>query len=286
MSVVPYILPKELLAESAGVDFSSLYPESMLTPEQKLMKVCREVTETLDDICGKYVYTSRKKYVLRSTEDTEADVTSERNQCVINHLGQLVFICNYRPVRSVTSVKWGAVTVAPQDMSVAPAGNVFIDGRDVVVTGMWESVRYIPVRVAVTYVNGFPNTVLTADAAAGQKLAVVDDLTGFMVGDVVEVMDDLAEGMTITAINVGTKTLTFAENFVGTHLTGVRLTEIPRTVHRAAMWLAWDIAQSHNRQAMSIAHMDLMGGQQIMHPVNYFKRAVDLLQDHGYILTP
>jgi len=285
MSSVPYILPAELLAESGGVDFSGLYPESQLSPDQKLVKLCREVTDLVDDICGKYVYTSRKKYVLRATEDTESSITTDRDQVMVDKLGQLVFISNYRPVRSVTQMTYNPVA-APTQVNIIPIDYVYIDGRDIIVTGMWEYMRSQAMRITATYVNGFPNTLLTNPVSSGASTAVVDDVTGFLVGDVVEVMDDLAEGMTVTAVNAGTKTLTFAEQFAGNHAAGIRVTEIPRTVWRAAVWLCWDIAQSHTRQTLTIASLDLMGGDQIERPVNYFKRAVNLLQEHGYILTP
>ena len=285
MATVPYIMPSELLAESAGaIDFTTLYPTSPLSMEQKLAKLCREVSDTIDDICGKYVYSARKKYTLRASEDTESAISTERMQAMLNSRGELLFIANYRPIITVTSFLWAPVTVPVISMEPVDLELVSVEGRDIIATGMWEVFRYSDLRITVTYVNGFPNTLLSSNVAGGADTLVVDDITGFRVGDDVEIMDDLGEGLTVSAIDTTTRTLTFNETLVGPHAAGVRITEIPRSVHRAAIYLAWDVAQSHARQGLAIAKLGLMGGEEIERPINFKKEAMDRLQP--YILTP
>lgn len=281
---VPYILPAELIAESeAGVDWTKVYPKVGFTTEQKIMKVCREVTDTIDKICNGYAYNNTKRYMLGASEDTEIAYTDERVQAMIDTRGQLLFIATFRPITSVTAFRYSSVTVqALNSMQTVDPTLVTFEGRDIKSAGLYEIYRGGSLRVAVTYVNGFPNTLLTNAATAAAATVTVDDIMGVRVGDNLEVMDDPAEGIIVNSI--AGNVITLSSPLVAAHAAGVRITAIPRDITRAAVLLAWDIAQSHAREALAIAKLGLMGGDSIRQPTNFYKDATERLQP--YILTP
>lgn len=281
---VPYILPYELINESeGGVNWDKVYPRVGLTTEQKIMKVCREVTDTIDKICGGYAYNMTKKYMLGASEDTEVAYTDERMQAMIDTRGQLLFIATFRPIISVTAMRYSPVTVqALADMQTIDTDLVTFEGRDIKSTGLYSIYGGQPLKVAVTYINGFANTQLTSPVIASATTMTVDNVVGIAEGDTLEIMDDPAEGPTV--LSIAGHVLTLSAGLAAAHAAGIRITAIPRDITRAAVYLAWDIAQAHAREAMAIAKLGLMGGDEIKGPTNFYKLAEDRLSP--YILTP
>lgn len=283
MEVVPYILPDELLRESSGsVDFTKVYPSDSVTTEEKLLRLCREVSDTVDMICGKQVYNQSQRYVLRASETTESSITSQREKAGIDIYGNLFFIASYRPIFGVTGFGYGTIPTALDDLSEVGLSYVSTEGRIITAHGQYERFREYDLRVQVSYVNGFPNTLLDSDAAATATTITLGDATGLYAGGELEIMDDPAEGVLVSSVAGNVVTLTAPLEY--DHAEGVRVTGIPRDVYRACVFLAWDTVQTHAREGLAISRLGLMGGDEITHPVNMYKLACERLQP--YILTP
>ena len=70
------------------------------------------------------------------------------------------------------------------------------------------------------YAPFFVTSLLTSNAAAGQKDVIVADVSNYKAGDVVIIMDDNAyESNTIASITVATKTLVMTTNLANTYTT-------------------------------------------------------------------
>lgn len=94
-----------------------------------------------------------------------------------------------------------------------------------------------PLTVQTTYVAGYPNMTLTANAAAGNTSIIVDSYLGVSQGDVLKIYDgqnyeEVTVQTTPPSNTISVSALQFAHN------TGVRVSELPDAVSASCIFIA------------------------------------------------
>ena len=100
-----------------------------------------------------------------------------------------------------------------------------------------------PLTVQTTYVAGYPNMALTADAAAGATTLAVDTTLGVQPDDVVTIYDGASlESVTVASSTATTLALTTPTAYA--HAAGVRVSALPDAVSLATIYaIAWMIKE-------------------------------------------
>jgi hypothetical protein len=94
-----------------------------------------------------------------------------------------------------------------------------------------------PLTVQTTYIAGYPNMALTANAAVGAQAITVDSFIGVSQGDVLKIYDgqsyeEVTVQATPTSNTISVSALQFAHN------TGVRVSELPDAVSVSCIFIA------------------------------------------------
>lgn len=85
-----------------------------------------------------------------------------------------------------------------------------------------------------TYINGYPNTTLTANAALGANTITVDDATGIINGTIMTIYDG-HNSEKITVQSVAGNVLTLTKPLIFAHNSGVAVSSIPADVKQACI---------------------------------------------------
>lgn len=122
-----------------------------------------------------------------------------------------------------------------------------------------------PLTVQTTYVAGYANALLTADAAAAATTLSLDDVTGILVGDSLTIYDGVSqETVAVSAVTPSTTPTTIAgvSQYPGTvtvsatafaHNTGVRASEMPLGITTATIYIAaWMIKERRSGGGFSM----------------------------------
>lgn len=270
-----------------------------------MIALCRAVTQTVDNITAKNLFTGiNKPYVLRASTNTEYAVTSERERVMIDKNQNLSFIVQFRPIIQVLGMTYQGVPGnglnTTQNVIPINADDLYFEGRMIVAFGFgigsipsstgW-GYGYLgdfgssPLRVSVTYINGFPNTQLIASANSGDTQIQVDDPTGIMPGDNVTIYDTDPEDIVVNQLYVpGSPTVLLANSLMNNHSSGVRVSELGDDLRLACVWLAMHIVQSRGQSGTTPTRKTLGTGAVPMGSSNFYEMALDLLDQ--YILTP
>jgi hypothetical protein len=117
------------------------------------------------------------------------------------------------------------------------------------------------VEVQVTYLNGWPHAMLTADAAVGATTITVDDVTGWTgaVGVVKDAVGQEAVSCTATspsgASASGPGTLTLASPLLNAHKAGTLVSSLPGTIEQAAILFSVSQALVRGGTALTVPNM-------------------------------
>lgn len=287
-----YLTTTELAGLLSGVNWGTLFTGTG-QPAAGQAQLCMQASDEVDRICAENVFEAAKPYTLHATLDTEVATTNQRERVLINDEGNLSFLCAYRPVITVI-----AATVVPVVGAGMTGGtpwtvdltNIGVDGREVTLYGYFSYYKGagVPLRVNLTYLNGFANAVLTAQAAAGATSLLLDDLTGFTPGQVVRIYDagsvapeDIVVASTFvppttTGPNPGSLPLTAGTE--ATHAAGIRVSAMPASVQQAALYLAIDLIQKRSAQGFRPAAIATGSTQGAAGQFDYRAAAKELLE--------
>jgi hypothetical protein len=117
--------------------------------------------------------------------------------------------------------------------------------------------KNIPIILQYTYVNGYPNTTLSADASAGANYIGVKNVTG-MVNQTITIYDnDLTEEVLISSVSNGTVNLAAPLQF--SHTSGVAVSALPDSVKQAAIILTSYFIQERGALNISMGEQTLQG---------------------------
>lgn len=189
----PYITPDLLQRQPIGVAWPSLVSRSGGPQELAaiLADICQQATGLADGYC---------QQPLRATLNTEELQGPGRSRVGVDgHTNVATCVMHRSPVLQVTSVQVSLATSFPRVWTTVPAGQYEParpvigmygtsspadsgeGGQTVLIAPGWVSWRHGRggYRVAVSYINGWPHTSLTANVMAGATTIAVDDCTGW-----------------------------------------------------------------------------------------------------------
>lgn len=285
-----YITPAELsaLGPPLGINWSSLFPGTG-EPGGAEQQLCLAVSNTIDKIVRAGVYgAADKPYVLRAAPTTETATTAERIRALIDFDGNLIFRATYQPVLSVTAASFIPVLGGGSDTPTAlNLDSMWIEGRDIAWIGTFAQFQHSPLRVSVTYLNGYANGLLTAPVTAGQSTVTVDDATGFVAGQAVWLYDVPAEELQVAS--VAGNVVTLSAPLANDHAAGLRLSALEPVVQVAALYLVKDLLAVRAQSGLAAARNTPGTTQtpqksQPAQLTDWYAKAKELLSD--YILTP
>ncbi|MGI8915210.1 MAG: hypothetical protein ACR2JY_15730 [Chloroflexota bacterium] len=186
-----YLTVAELLSAPLGLALRATPPAGATGPGgvtgqqtyEELKNVILRASALADSYC---------QQVLGATVDSEEKWT-ESGLAGIDRNGYLWVHTDYWPVLSVQALQYAAPSAgggAPSGpwTAVAPADLILFRER-IVYPGAFLQRGMPPWRVQYTYLNGWPNTVLTGPVAAGATLLPVADATGMVAGGKLTIAD-------------------------------------------------------------------------------------------------
>lgn len=161
--------------------------------------------------------------------------------------GRLFVYPDHKPVRSVSSIAWG-YTIGGLNVFTNPT--VFVEDGAMIIYQLsaagysWSGplqfgvpVGDMPLYVTTTYVAGYANTILTANAAQAATSISVQDPTGILPGDVMRIWEPgKEEAITVSSAYVqGANPVTLASGLANAHTSGAGVSAFPAEVHLAVI---------------------------------------------------
>lgn len=248
-SHVPYITLAEWLAAPTSLDIFNLVPGG--TQEQQNAAIRSQIERAsswIDRICHQ---------VLAATKDTSI------RRCRVDVRGYVKMPLPRKPVLEVVAVSVGS---SPSNMSaLSTLVDVEIGEHGVVSIPVYNASLgrgSLPQPlVQVTYINGWPNTLLAANVPASASSLTVASSLGIYPGSVLSIYD--------TDLTGGTEQVTVASTFVpgGTtvpltaptqyaHVSGTSFSSLPPVVKEAAVLLTSALLQTRGADALVIGSTD------------------------------
>lgn len=228
----PYISAEMLVASPVSVSFSDIPVVNSTEAEQlaAAVQLCWQATSRVDTYCHQ---------VLRSTADTEYFQGPGLPRCNVNRdtgVGELQV--RRWPVTEVLAIQISSSRAFPRVYTPVPAGQwdihrpLTFSGDSAAPTapdGGW-GIDVAPgwihgrcgrgmQRVQVSYVNGWPHASLTEDAAQGDDILHVDDVTGWAGAAGMAYGGAATEQVSVTAVTSNSPLV--LPNGAGTGLTGL-----------------------------------------------------------------
>lgn len=248
-SHTPYLTYDEWVTAPTAIDTSDLLPNGTPTQQQQLVQNKIEgASSWVDRICHQ---------VLAATVDTH------RGRYLVNQWGTVKIPLPRKPVLEVLAV------LAGHSPSVMTPLTSLVD-IDIGVYGVIEvPIQNVPYArfgsggsrpiVQVIYINGFPNTTTTADAAIHATSLLVTSGLGIYPGTVLSVYDTIADNEHVTVASTyvaGSLTVPLVAPTAYAHAAGVSVSNLPPTVKEAAILLTSALIQTRGSDAIVLDSMD------------------------------
>lgn len=270
----PYITPSMLTNMPLGISWATI-PSRNATNQQQLdaqFNICQTASAMVDGYCGG---------TLRATINSEQVRGPHQRVAIDNGSGEARIILSRWPVTQVLSVQVSPAAVYPRQFTTLAAG-LFEPERPLI--GVYgssspsdsgeggQAILVAPgyvnwrlgrngYRIIVSYINGWPHTALTADAAIGATTITVDDCTAWApqssttpgaVGIIFE--GSVQEAITCTAASAtsGPGTLTLALPLGNGHAAGSLLSALPGNIRWATALFAASQALTRGATATTV----------------------------------
>ncbi len=184
-----YCSVAELQAAPLGISLKNMPQLKMLgvgapTGQQvyaAAQQLIRSASAAADNYC---------QMVLGATKKVETLLTEE-GTAWIDREGILWVRVSDFPILYVESIQYASPSMSPKEWNVVnPLDSLIFMGQSMIGAPAWLSQRGWPrILAQVTYVNGFANAFMTAASSPGDFSVQVNDVTGFMTGQVVTIYD-------------------------------------------------------------------------------------------------
>lgn len=278
----PYITPSMLTSAPTGIAWSIIpFPKSNSQQQyEEQLNICWRATGIVDNYCNQ---------VLRATADTEY-YNGPDYRVTIQKTGNGRIVLQRWPVLQVLAVSVSPNASFPRQFTTLPAGFYDIEHPIIGIYGSTtpsaagdggQAVLVAPgyinwalgrngYRIAISYLNGWAHTSMTASAAAGATTLSVDDVTAFT-GAASFVYDGAnTETVNITAVTANTPlvlpisgatvpagpgTLTLATPLANAHAAGTVVSSLPQDVIWAAVLAATAQALESGIDAITIQNI-------------------------------
>lgn len=232
-STEPYVTKAEFNAYPTGINASQLVPggNAQLNSDT-LDQILLNASGMADGICQQTLAcTLEVQTGLYRVQKGRLLIPSSQVPLVQVNAVSAGSSSNQQPLQSFD----GATFPSPNIFSVPYAG--WTDGGEVAAT--------------MTYIAGYPNTLLAAAAAQGASTILVNDTLGMQVGLQLRIADPgKTENITITAIDPLTGTLTLAKPLAAAHDLGTSCSALPAAIKQAVILLACVLIKIRATQAI------------------------------------
>lgn len=274
---------QELLSAPTGIDWNTIAEDAGSTsPEQAIEEanVIARATGWVNGYLGQSV---------NATTDTEIALLSRSgtSKCWVGPEGYMWFRTNYFPVLSISSMTWAIASagIGSPTTNALTTANLRIYGEDFRLNRVidrsqdWTWLAYAPGEITLTYVNGWPNAVLTGAAVTGSNVTLAVDstlgmsITAGAIGNSLTVYDAAnTETVTVTAI-VDATHVTVA-SLANNHGIGVGVSAIPPEIKEACILACMQFARARGSETVELGQPGITG------------RTGDVLADAEYLLAP
>ncbi len=246
----PYLTITEFKQAPTAIDVDDLVGGgTSAINDQELANVIARASSWIDSHCGQ---------VIASTEDTEALRAS------VDRRGFLKVHPRYWPITQVVALSYGPL---PTLMASVDVSTIWIEQESIVLPIAGFSSAFAgPIQfsgnystsqeqfVELTYVNGFPNTILTASVAASVTSLPVSDLTGFSPGQRFNIYDGASsEIVRVSLSHVPSSVpgnLPLQAATVYAHGSGVSTSALPPAIKQAAIYVTSAILKARGNAAL------------------------------------
>ncbi|MGE0399941.1 MAG: hypothetical protein AB7T06_24715 [Kofleriaceae bacterium] len=260
----PYITAAEFKAGATGVNVSALVPNGDAAAQlNALQQKIAGASGAADSYCNQPLACTRVvQYGRYFARNGRVLVPTEQMPVIAVESASLGVVGAMQPLSS-----FDAVTFPSQNVVELP----FALGRELDSTGR--------AAVQLTYLAGFANALLTADAVQGATVLTLGDTLGMYPGMILQIMDPgKDERVTVTAVTDTMLTLSAGTSFA--HAAGARVTAMPPAITQAVILLTAVLIKTRASESVVLSSMN--GGQmskQVMDPsaATQLAQAVDLL---------
>lgn len=266
---VPYLTRAEFLAAPTGVDLSQLVPGGDEAANgAALDRLIGRASGYANVICRK---------ILAATTDVQVGVYRVRRD------GTIRVPVDYTPLIEVTAVLTGW---APNKLT--PLSDL---------SGLWIQRKTVRIPVTgtigcdqftqVTYVNGYANTALAADAASGVSQVTVDSPLGVFPGLTLTVLDDALDTTEMVTVDQsyvqGSTTVPLIAPLAAAHTAGTAVSALPPEIKQATISLTAHLIKTRGAEALALE--SATGGPSKVEKespgyTDEYEQAVDLLGPH------
>jgi hypothetical protein len=188
----------------------------------------------------------------------QAHIQTDSGRATPDRRGRLFLYPDHKPVRALLSYSYSA-QIGSQTVVATPAYRLE-DNRQIIVelggsaTSWSGSLQLgaprggIDLYTDITYVAGYANTILGADAAAAAQAVTVRDPTGIYPGDVLRLWDPGVEEQVIVAANYtpiavyppAATSIPLVAPLANAHTAGAHISSLPPDAYNAVVYLAID----------------------------------------------
>lgn len=271
----PYITADEFQRAPTAVDVSNLVtggPQSQLVALQEMIG---RASSWID------------QYVTGSAYNTLCATLNVENARIWgNREGQLIVHPKLWPILEVQSFSYSVPGLSQTSSSITPQGNVWIEPAQFIVSpnatygwstqnwnqgysqqgsGAWPvGITTQPYQCQWSYVNGFPNTTLSASVAAGAASVTVASGIGIYPGTQLTIYDAPYDEVVTVASNYtpDTTIIPITGTLQYQHQVGISVTNLPKAVKLAAILLTTALVKQRGSGALvaqdmgAITHLD------------------------------
>jgi hypothetical protein len=234
----PYLTAAEYKQAPTAIDYDNLVTATNdpTVQDAELVNVIARASSWIDTFCNQ---------VIGSTLETEQQRVRMRPD------GFMVIHPRYSPVSVLLSLSYGA---SPNALgSYLDPSQGWIEDQQIVIPYAANTVNQmssagplgfgypaapgVQFFVKYTYVAGFPNTLLNADALAGATSITVQDSTGILPNTELQIYDGMATERVIVSstYTYGSNILTLSAPLMYAHLSGVSVSALPPAIKEAAI---------------------------------------------------
>ena len=261
-----YLTVQEFINAPTGIDCTNIIPGGTVAQNNaELTNVIRRASSWIDQIC--------KMPTLEATQNTETkEVRMNYNGIIRIHPDMIPIITvldsvQYKvsPLNSWVSLSINEINVFQRYFTIYNLAEMMVSPQGVQPLSVlpfrtpytkWK-LKDLPLTFQYTYINGYPNTLLSANATAGATSISVQNVTG-MVNQTLTIYDnDLTEEVIISSVTGNTVTL--ASPLLFSHTLGVAVSALPSSVKQACIILTAFLIQERGSLNISMGEQNIQG---------------------------
>lgn len=263
-----YLSVAEFTEAPTGIDVNKLVPSGTTQQNQAaLVNVLRRASSMIDSYCN---------------QQLTATVNTETRTHHLNREGFLRVFPQSIPIISVQSLSYRLYPQADWNLVDSSTYQVFYDRiesynffsyfglfwpnlpmpympqplgqpyQPYTTPTQADYIQHIPLMITFTYVNGYPNTVISGATLAGVTTLTVKDATGIIAGNTLTVYDSMnTEDVTVDSVAGNTLTLVGPTEYE--HVDGVSISAIPPAVKEACLIFATYLIHQRGQTAIKAA---------------------------------